>query len=160
MIAYEFVGEQVRKFWESTYYGDVIISFDQSYDGKEWTHEVEYVQFYPDDIDLVCYLHDWSEGQTYIQNLRIWHLEDSEIAVNCNHYIEILNEIIESYKNNEYPEYFQDDVYEIFKREGITDIIPKAHPIVRCEDWGYGVSKEDYKRKLSEIADGILIWTR
>ena len=35
-------------------------------------------------------------------------------------YCKILNEIIESYYDNEYPEYFEDDVSKIFEREGIT----------------------------------------
>ena len=48
-------------------------------------------------------------------------------------YIKILNEIIESYNSNEYPEYFQDDVYQIFKREGIIREY-KAEPIVQCND--------------------------
>lgn len=42
----------------------------------------------------------------------------------------ILNEIIEAYYDNEYPEYFQDDVYQIFEREDITDGY-KAEPIKR-----------------------------
>lgn len=35
-------------------------------------------------------------------------------------YCKILNEIIEAYYDNGFPEYFQADVSEIFKREGIT----------------------------------------
>lgn len=45
----------------------------------------------------------------------------------------ILNEIIKAYYDNEYPEYFQDDVYKIFKKENITKEY-KAEPIVRCKN--------------------------
>lgn len=73
---YDIVGDRIREFCDKTYYGDIIISFEQSYDGKEWTKEVEFATFY--NGTNLCYENDWNEGQTFLRNLRIWHLEDSE----------------------------------------------------------------------------------
>ena len=73
---YDIVGDEIRKFCEKTYYGDIVFSFEQSYDGKEWTKEIEFATFY--NGTNLCYENDWNEGQTHLRNLRIWHLEDSE----------------------------------------------------------------------------------
>lgn len=73
---YEFVGDKIIEFCDNTYYGDIVFSFEQSYDGKNWTKEFEFATFY--NGTNLCYQSDWNEGQTHIQNLRIWHLEDSE----------------------------------------------------------------------------------
>lgn len=73
---YDIVGDKIREFCEKTYYGDIVFSFEQSYNGKEWTKEVEFATFY--NGTHLCYESDWNEGQTYLRNLRIWHLEDSE----------------------------------------------------------------------------------
>ena len=73
---YEIVGDKIREFCDNSYYGDIIISFEQSYNGKEWTKEVEFASF--DGCTDLYYENDWNEGQKYIRKLRIWHLEDSE----------------------------------------------------------------------------------
>lgn len=73
---YNFVGDRIIEFCEKTYYGDIVFSFEQSYDCKEWTKEVEFATFY--NGTNICYENDWNEGQTHLRNLRIWHLEDSE----------------------------------------------------------------------------------
>ena len=78
---YNFVGTRIRAFCDKTYYGDIVFSFEQSYDGKEWTKEIEFATFY--NGTEICFENDWNEGQTYIRNLRIWHLEDSEPVVHC-----------------------------------------------------------------------------
>ena len=78
---YDFVGDRIREFCDKTYYADIVCSFEQSYDGKEWTKEVEFANF-ENGTDLY-YENDWNEGQTHIRNLRIWHLEDSEPIVRC-----------------------------------------------------------------------------
>ena len=78
---YDFVGDKIIEFCDKTYYADIVCSFEQSYDGKEWTKEVEFASF-ENGTDLY-YENDWNEGQTHIQNLRIWHLEDSEPIVLC-----------------------------------------------------------------------------
>ena len=78
---YDFVGDRIREFCDKTYYADIVCSFEQSYDGKEWTKEVEFASF-ENGTDLY-YENDWNEGQTHIRNLRIWHLEDSEPIVRC-----------------------------------------------------------------------------
>lgn len=73
---YDIVGDKIREFCEKNYYDDIVCSFEQSYDGIEWTKEVEFASFY-NGTDI-CYENDWNEGQTYLRNLRIWHLKDSE----------------------------------------------------------------------------------
>ena len=73
---YDIVGDKIIEFCERTYYGSIVFSFEQSYDGKEWTKEVEFASF--ENCTDLYYENDWNEGQTYLQNLRIWHLEDSE----------------------------------------------------------------------------------
>ena len=73
---YDIVGDKIIEFCEKTYYGDIICSFEQSYNGEEWTKEVEFASF-ENGTDLY-YESDWNEGQTHLRNLRIWHLEDSE----------------------------------------------------------------------------------
>lgn len=78
---YNFVGDRIIEFCDKTYYGDIVCSFEQSYDGKEWTKEVEFATFYYG--TNLCYKNLWNDGQTYIQNLRIWHLDDSEPVVRC-----------------------------------------------------------------------------
>jgi len=78
---YKFVGTRIRAFCAKTYYSDIVFSFEQSYDGEEWTKEIEFATLH-NGTDI-CYENDWNEGQTYIRNLRIWHLEDSEPVVHC-----------------------------------------------------------------------------
>lgn len=78
---YKFVGARIRAFCDRTYYSEIVFSFEQSYDGKEWTKEIEFATLY-NGTDI-CFENDWNEGQTYIRNLRIWHLEDSEPVVHC-----------------------------------------------------------------------------
>ena len=78
---YDIVAHKIIEFCEKTYYGDVIFSFEQSYNGKDWSKEVEFATFF--DGTNLEYESDWNEGQTYLQNLRIWHLEDSEPVVRC-----------------------------------------------------------------------------
>lgn len=78
---YKFVGTRIRAFCDRTYYSEIVFSFEQSYDGKEWTKEIEFATLY-NGTDI-CFENDWNEGQTYIRNLRIWHLEDSEPVVHC-----------------------------------------------------------------------------
>ena len=72
---YDVVGDKIIDYCNKTYYSDIIISFEQSYDGKEWTKEVEFASF-ENGVDLY-YEHDWNEGQTYLRNLLIWHLDES-----------------------------------------------------------------------------------
>ena len=78
---YKFVSTRIRAFCDKTYYSNVVCSFEQSYDGEEWTKEIEYATLY-NGTDI-CFEDDWNEGQTYIRNLRIWHFEDSEPVVHC-----------------------------------------------------------------------------
>lgn len=78
---YAIVGDKIIEFCDKTYYSDIVISFEQSYDGKEWTKEVEFASF--ENCTDLYYENDWNEGQTHIRNLRIWHLEDSEPVIRC-----------------------------------------------------------------------------
>lgn len=78
---YDIVGDKIIEFCEKTYFSDIVCSFEQSYDGKEWTKEVEFATFYSG--TNLCYESDWNEGQTHLRNLRIWHLDDSEPVVRC-----------------------------------------------------------------------------
>jgi hypothetical protein len=77
----DIIGGKIREFCDKTYYSDIVFSFEQSYDGANWTKEVEFAYF-KNGTEL-WYLNDWNEGQKYIRNLRIWHLEDSEPVVYC-----------------------------------------------------------------------------
>ena len=43
---YDIVSDKIIKFCDKTYYSDIVVSFEQSYDGKEWTKEVEFATFY------------------------------------------------------------------------------------------------------------------
>lgn len=72
---YDIVGDKIIEFCNKTYYSDIVVSFEQSYDDVNWTKEVELAYFNGTEL---WYLNDWNEGQKYIRNLRIWHLEDSE----------------------------------------------------------------------------------
>lgn len=80
---YDMVADKIQAFCQATYYGNVIASFDQSYDGKEWDHQVEFASFENEDFEIVVFDNDWCEGQGYIRNLKIWHLEDSGEIVCC-----------------------------------------------------------------------------
>ena len=73
---YDIVGDKIIEFCDKTYYGEIVCSFEQSYDGVEWTKETEFAYF--ENCTELWFENDWNEGQTYIRNLRIWHLEDSE----------------------------------------------------------------------------------
>lgn len=77
----DIIGGKIREFCNKTYYNDIVFSFEQSYDGVNWTKEVEFAYF-KNGTEL-WYLNDWNEGQKYIRNLRIWHLEDSGEVVRC-----------------------------------------------------------------------------
>lgn len=71
---YDIVSEAVYKFCDDTYYHTCIVKFEQSYDGKEWTEETEIV-FFENGTDLV-FDTDWCEGQNFIRNIRICHLDE------------------------------------------------------------------------------------
>lgn len=94
---YDFVGDKIIEFCNKTYYSDIVVSFEQSYDGKEWSKEVEFVTFY-NGTDL-CYESDWNEGQTHLRNLRIWHLEDSEPVVHCKNCVYYIPEVDDPHKS-------------------------------------------------------------
>ena len=94
---YDFVGDKIIEFCNKTYYSDIVVSFEQSYDGKEWSKEVEFVTFY-NGTDL-CYESDWNEGQTHLRNLRIWHLEDSEPVVHCKDCVYYIPEVDDPHKS-------------------------------------------------------------
>lgn len=93
---YDIVGEKIVKFCDKTYYGDIVVSFEQSYDGKEWTKEVEFATFNGTDL---YYESDWNEGQTHLRALRIWHLEDSEPVVRCKDCVYYIPEVDEPHKS-------------------------------------------------------------
>lgn len=80
---YNIVADKIRAFCQATYYSSVIASFDQSYDGKDWEHQVEFASFENDDFETVVFDNDWCEGQSHIRNLKVWHLEDSGEVVRC-----------------------------------------------------------------------------
>lgn len=80
---YDIVSVKIIEFCNKTYYSDIVVSFEQSYDGKEWSKEIEFATFDSDHFDTVVFNMDWNEGQTYLRNLRIWHLEDSEPVIHC-----------------------------------------------------------------------------
>lgn len=94
---YDFIGDKIIEFCNKTYYSDIVISFEQSYDGKEWSKEVEFATFY-NGTDL-CYESDWNEGQTHLRNLRIWHLEDSEPVVHCKDCVYYIPEVDDPHKS-------------------------------------------------------------
>lgn len=93
---YDIVGEKIVKFCDKTYYGDIVVSFEQSYDGKEWTKEVEFATFNGTDLR---YESDWNEGQTHLRALRIWHLEDSEPIVHCKDCVYYAPEVDDPHKS-------------------------------------------------------------
>lgn len=81
---YSVVADKIREFCEATYYGDVVVAFEQSYDGKSWDRQVEFASFENSDFESVVFNSDWCEGQSHIRNLKVWHLEDSEeVVVHC-----------------------------------------------------------------------------
>lgn len=80
---YNIVADKIRAFCQATYYSSVIASFDQSYDGKEWEHQVEFASFENEDFETVVFDNDWNEGQSHIRNLKVWHLEDGGEVVRC-----------------------------------------------------------------------------
>lgn len=94
---YDIVGDKIIEFCNKTYYSDIVVSFEQSYDGKEWSKEVEFATFY-NGTDL-CYESDWNEGQTHLRNLRIWHLEDSEPVVHCKDCVYYIPEVDDPHKS-------------------------------------------------------------
>ena len=110
---YDIVGDKIREFCEETYYGDIICSFEQSYDGKEWTKESEFASF-ENGTDLI-YENDWNEGQTYLRNLRIWHLDELRILIDA---FEAVSKIVEAWNEEEWPEYFEERVGKILKEAG------------------------------------------
>ena len=71
---YDIVAEAVYKFCDDTYYHTCIAKFEQSYDGKDWTKEIEIIYF-ENGTDLV-FDTDWNEGQKYIKDLQICHLDE------------------------------------------------------------------------------------
>ena len=71
---YGVVAEAVYKFCDDTYYHTCIAKFEQSSDGKEWTDETEIVYF--DNCTDLVFDTDWCEGQKYIRNIRICHLDE------------------------------------------------------------------------------------
>ena len=82
---YEAIATEIRKYWRKTYYGDVLISFELSYDGVNWDYNVVYV--HEEDGDIVIFSDDFYEGQQYLQSFRIWHLEDSVEKEQKNEYL-------------------------------------------------------------------------
>lgn len=60
--------------------------------------------------------------------------------------VEILNKIIEAFYNEEWPEYFQEAVSDIFKEEGITETYRATNEAVRCEDCKYYDDMEDNEK--------------
>lgn len=80
---YDIVADEILAFCEKTYYSDIVVSFEQSYDGKEWSKETEFATFDSDFFDSVVFNMDWNEGQTYLRNLRIWHLRDCVSIIRC-----------------------------------------------------------------------------
>lgn len=71
---YDIVAKAVCDFCDDTYYSTCIVRFEQSYDCLMWTEETEIV-FFENCTDLV-FDTDWCEGQTYIRNLQICHLDE------------------------------------------------------------------------------------
>ena len=110
---YDVVGDKIREFCEKTYYGGIICSFEQSYDGKEWTKESEFASF--ENCTDLCYENDWNEGQTYLQNLRIWHLDELYILIDA---FEAVSKIVDAWNEHEWPEYLEEDVGKILKEAG------------------------------------------
>ena len=72
---YDIVAGLVYNFCDETYYfSTCIVRFEQSYDGLVWTEETEIAFFEKD--DGFVFDTDWCEGQTYIRNLQICHLDE------------------------------------------------------------------------------------
>ena len=94
---YDIVGDKIIEFCNKTYYSDIVVSFEQSYDDVNWTKEVELAYFNGTEL---WYLNDWNEGQKYIRNLRIWHLEDGEPVVHCEDCFYYVPEVDDPHKSN------------------------------------------------------------
>lgn len=80
--AYTFVSEKLIQFCEKSYYGDCICIFEQSYDGIDWDLMSEFATF-NEGFDIVVFNNDWNEGQTWVRNLKILHIEDVKPIVCC-----------------------------------------------------------------------------
>lgn len=72
---YQEVGRVCRDFFKKTYYSDVIAKFEISYDGIYWTTVVCFVE-YDIEEDSIIFLYDWWEGEDFIRNIKLCHLED------------------------------------------------------------------------------------
>ena len=96
---YDIVSVKIIEFCNKTYYSDIVVSFEQSYDGKEWSKEIEFATFDSDHFDTIVFNMDWNEGQTYLRNLRIWHLEDSEPVIHCKDCAYYIPEVDEPHKS-------------------------------------------------------------
>lgn len=71
---YDVVAAEVASYCEDTYYDTCVVKFEQSYDGKEWSKETEIVSV--ENGDWLTFENDWCEGQEYIRNIRVCHLDE------------------------------------------------------------------------------------
>lgn len=70
---YQIVAMKIKQYCDATYYGDCIVSFEQSYDNIYYEKCIEYVTV---NFDYIEYLNDWWEGQEYIRNIVVKHLDE------------------------------------------------------------------------------------
>lgn len=71
---YTVVAVCARNFIKSTYYSDLVCSFEISYDGKNWETCREIITL--DENCDINFLNDWNEGQQFIKNIRFIHIEE------------------------------------------------------------------------------------
>lgn len=72
---YQEVGKVCRDFLRKTYPGDIIVKFEISYDGIYWTNVICFAEYNIED-DSIIFLEDWWEGESFIRNIKVCHLED------------------------------------------------------------------------------------
>lgn len=71
---YDVLSDKVKEFFKETYEGPCVVKFYQSYDSKEWELVTIYID--TDSNGMIIFDYDFFEGQKYIRNIKICHIED------------------------------------------------------------------------------------
>jgi len=68
----------IKEYLDTSYYGDCIVKFELSYNGAEWDTMKE-IALLDEDFN-VYFVNDWCEGQHYIRNVTIQHIDELTIT--------------------------------------------------------------------------------